>query len=532
MDNPYRVLGAEDPPMMGRRTLLWTLGEHLEKPDPDHVSVIGPAMYGKGVFLRELARRYAAGRPGYTTALYVNFRHRTPTTDDEFRELVAGEMHKALRAAEHEAAGFLELHDIPIKERFQALAEELVSKGDRVLLVLDGFDRVLTHPGITRDLWENLRLTAARPHVRFVTGSRRPIRDLCHDEESRTSDFWEIFFDSPVEVGAFEASDWDDLLEPFGGIDVAIEPDARVALAAWTGGVPVLTTAFLQSLWRSSDKGSSVDEAKIDRTAERVLDRRRELLEALWDDCSAELKTDLADLASRELKTSQVPEGRLRELELRGFAGRKGKRVVSTCRLIQRFASTEAHSVDSLQRLFGDDAQFKNNVRMLLEMRLAQVPDFDTALRGYVEQAIRHIDPEPRHSLVWVRGIVDRALDLVWDKELKDGVTIPPEWVEEWEKARLRFRPDDGTGRLPDERGRQTRVLAMATGVGIRGRSVPRLTKYVSRPTSLLIEHLQSVGNFGQHQKEGEADRPFAVATCMTAITLCASLARDLGVGE
>ena len=529
MDNPYRVLGAHDPPMMGRRKLLWRLGEHLEKTDPDHVSVIGPAMYGKGVFLRELARRYAGGRPGYTAALYVNFRHRAPATDDELRALVADELREVLLAAGHEAAGFLDLHDIPVRERLQALADELEAKGDRVLLVLDGFDRVLTHPGITRDLWENLRIAATRPHVRFVTGSRRPLRDLCHDEESRTSDFWQIFYDSPIVVGAFEESDWGDLFEPFKENDITLEDDARASVKSWTGGVPVLTTAFLQSLWDSTDRDSVVDVPRIDRVGERFLGQRRELLEAIWDDCSAQVRTDLADLATRELRASQVPERQVRELEVRGFARRDGKKIVSTCRLIERFATDEAPSVDSLQRLFGDDEHFRQNVRMFLEMRLARVPDFDTALRGYVEQAIRHLDPEPRHSIVWVRGIVDRALDLIWQKELKDGATLPPAWLEEWQRAGVRSSPDDGAGRIPEERGRQIRVLRLATGAGVRGQSVRRLTRHVSRPTSLLVEHLQSVGNFGQHQKEGEADRPFAVATCLCAITLCASLARDFG---
>jgi hypothetical protein len=61
-----------------------------------------------------------------------------------------------------------------------------------------------------RHPWRNLRIAAGRSSVRLVTGGRRPLRDLCHDEESRASDFWEIFYDAPIEVGAFEEADWDD----------------------------------------------------------------------------------------------------------------------------------------------------------------------------------------------------------------------------------------------------------------------------------------------------------------------------------
>ena len=43
-----------------------------------------------------------------------------------------------------------------------------------------------------------------------------------------------------------------------------------------------------------------------------------------------------------------------------------------------------------------------------------------------------------------------------------------------------------------------------------------------------MLEHLQAVGNFGQHQDES-VSRPFAVSVCLASIALCASLADDLG---
>jgi hypothetical protein len=51
----------------------------------------------------------------------------------------------------------------------------------------------------------------------------------------------------------------------------------------------------------------------------------------------------------------------------------------------------------------------------------------------------------------------------------------------------------------------------------------------VTKPTALLVDHLQSVGNFGQHQDD-EVTASFAVATCNSAIALCESLAGDLRI--
>ena len=69
-------------------------------------------------------------------------------------------------------------------------------------------------------------------------------------------------------------------------------------------------------------------------------------------------------------------------------------------------------------------------------------------------------------------------------------------------------------------------VLRYASGTGLQGRTIRRVTRHVSRPSALLLEHLQSVGNFGQHQDD-DVDKPFAVSICMASITLCHSLSRD-----
>jgi len=525
--NPFRVLGADVPPLVGRRDLVARIESHLDKASPDHLSVVGPAMYGKSVLLKEIAGRYAPGRPGYITSAYVELRRRTPETDDELRLRVAEKLREALAETWPELADLLGFEDVAIAERLQLVGRELATRDEAVLMVLDGFDDVLANAGITREIWDNLLEIAGLPVYRFLTGSRRPLRELCRDEESRTSDFWEIFHDAPVVVGCFDDEDWAELVAPFETVGMTLDDKARKEIEQWTGSIPVLSTAFLQSLWENTEEGGTIGSTEVEATGERVLERRRQLLTALWEDCSAEAKTDLADLTRRELRVRELPAERLDRLERRGLVRSEGKRVVFACRLMERYATQEATGVTSLQRLFGDHELFEQNVRMLLEMRLSQLPMADKALHGYIEQAIRHLQPEPRHALVWMRSIVDRAFELVWEAELKDGVTLPTSWMEEWERAGIQRMPDDGHGRVPGERGRQLHLLRLATGTGVGGRTVRRLTRRVSKPTALLLEHLQSVGNFGQHQGD-EVTRPFAVSVCLSAIALYASLAEDL----
>lgn len=58
--NPYTVLGPSIPDLLGRAALLRQIDRHLRKATPDHVSVVGPALYGKSVVLRHVADAYRA----------------------------------------------------------------------------------------------------------------------------------------------------------------------------------------------------------------------------------------------------------------------------------------------------------------------------------------------------------------------------------------------------------------------------------------------------------------------------------------
>jgi hypothetical protein len=528
-NNPFQVLGPTVPAMLGRQDLTERVCAYLDKERPEHVSVLGPALYGKSVLLQEVARRYAEGRPGYLGAAYFDLRRRTPKTDDELRERFAEKLAAAVEKSWPEGFELLGFDDVDLKERLSLVSRELAKTDDSVLIVMDGFDDVLANPGITNEIWEGLLSIAAEPVLRYVTGSRLPLRELCHTEESRTSDFWEIFHDVPLIVGCLNEGDWEAFLAPFEQEKVTISPPARKKLEHWTGSVPILLTALLQSTWEWAEPGATVSGEDVNQLAERLAGRRRQLLAALWEECTAEMKTDLADLTRGGLRVRAVPESRLRRLERRGFVRREGKRIVFACGLMERFVERESAGVTSLQRVFGDAELFQQNVRMLLEVRLAQVPVADKTLHGYVEQAIRHLQPEPRHSTVWVRSIADRALDLIWERELRDGITLPESWMIAWRRAGIQHLPDDGHGRVPGERGRQLRLLRYATGSGVGGRSLKRLTRWVTKPTALLVDHLQSVGNFGQHQDD-EVTASFAVATCNSAIALCESLAGDLRI--
>lgn len=526
----YQVLGASVPPMLGRASLMRTITDHLLKPSPDHVSVVGPAYYGKSVVLRHLATSFVNGSESYLTASHIDLRHGVPASDGEFMSRFAQEISTVLQGACPQHAEQIEPGDEAVHEVLGLVFEELESEGSRLLVVLDGFDYALAGTGLTRNLWNRLRALAQRASLRLVTGSRRPLRELCRTEESRTSDFWEIFYDTPTRVTALDDGDIEAFLQPLRDAGTEFDESARKEIVNWTGGVPLLVCALLQRLLEER-AGTSLRKSEIDSAAEEVLVGRGQLLAALWDDCDDPVRADLGVLSNRDIPMSELPGPRCRTLVERGYGRVSGNRLRSSCRLMQRYAIAQAPAIADLTRLVGTIAGFETHVGSLLELRLAQVstetPDED--LRDYVSNAIRDLSPSPDHALIWVRSIANRALKLVWAVELAPDETLPSEWRNEWERAGLHYADDDG--RLPRSPGAQCNILRLATGT----ERTSRQCKYITKTTYLLLDYLQSVGNFGQHRDDSPevvVTVGFAASVVFSAISLVECLAHDLAAAD
>ena len=513
-DSPYRVFGVGVPPMFGRERLFERLCRHLNKPTPDHVSVIGPTMFGKSVLLSHLARHFSQPGEFFTTSMYWDLRHGTPVTDDEFRLRFAERIKHTLQQMESEYADFMELTDEGIHDVLHFVFSEMQSSRTRILAIFDGFDHLLAEGRLTRNLWDDLRTLCQMTSLRLVTGSRSRLRELCKTEESRTSDFWEIFYDTPLQVGRFEKHDWDGFLKPFDSRGVKFDGSALTEFGNWTGGVPTLSAALAEQLYLEVEDGITVSKPHVDRFAVEISNERRELIATLWDDCQIDLRADLTALTRQDIPQSELPPARRRDLELRGFARSAGKCIRSSCRLMNRYAEEHGGGLENLRRLFGDTERFKANIRSLLELRLTQTTVADPLLLADVEKAIRDLHPVPIQSANSSRNIADRALDLIWEAELPSDRSIP----EEWKYAGVKFDV------LPQRRGQQCNILRIITGTEDHS----PVAKYVTKPTYLLVDHIQSVGDFGQHRQGITVSTLIAASFCLSAIALCEGLSRDL----
>ena len=131
--------------MLGRAALMDRIDKHLRKPSPDHVSVVGPAHYGKSVLLHHAAATYRDGIEQYVTAVYVDLRRGIPASDREFMQRFAEEIKAALQVVCPDLAEYFEIEGDPVHEVLGIVFDQLEGEGDgeRLLVVLDGFDYAL-----------------------------------------------------------------------------------------------------------------------------------------------------------------------------------------------------------------------------------------------------------------------------------------------------------------------------------------------------------------------------------------------------
>jgi hypothetical protein len=370
---------------------------------------------------------------------------------------------------------------------------------------------------VSKNLWDTLLSFAELSSVRFVTGSRRRLREICQSRDSQTSDFWRIFADPPFLLGAYAAHDWDPVLAPLAARGIILQPGARTEVVNWTGGIPVLVNGLCGRIW-TEEEDRTVTGPEINEHAVRLLDEAPEYLRALWEDPREEERGDLATLATGQgLPVGAIPRERLQSLRLRGYVAPENGPLRLSCRLMERYAREHGTPVTDLRRLFGDAPDYLRNMRGVLELRLAQIEGVPEDLASRVLQMIDVLH-QPDLLVERVRGLVNRAFFLVWQRALPHG-RIPEDWTEEW---RFQGERNPPAGGIPDEGTRRCYLLRLITDPRRTGRTP------ISRQTYLLLNYLQPVGDFGQHLEGEEPYAGFAVATCQAGIELVAQLAREL----
>jgi hypothetical protein len=174
---------------------------------------------------------------------------------------------------------------------------------------------------------------------------------------------------------------------------------------------------------------------------------------------------------------------------------------------------------------------YKTNIRGILERRLSQILRFDEALFHMVERAIEDLPSHPDVSLSNFSHVEDKALDLIWTRELADGHCIGAEIVSYWTQSPrdkhkiVREMMDADHWEVPADRSRQLGLLQLLTG------SYQDFTKttatYTSKDSYVLLNAIHSFRNRTQHSGGQSIHLGTAVSALMLCIELLACLARE-----
>ena len=537
MTHPYPMPGLEVAMLRGRDAIFEQVIRALTQLTPAHVSIVGPRYFGKTTLMHALAARFREPESHYQVVCLWDLRHNTPHDDASFKRSLAKHLDEQLvsmgRTEFHEylqPAG----NDGPeIGGAIEDVVDSLVGEGIRILILLDDFDRLAQETQVSKNLWDYLRSLAQRVNLRFITTSRRGLRELIPSRDSLTSDFWNIF-SSKVVLPPFDQRAIEQLIEPFTERVYALDDSARKELLNWTGGVPVLAAALCREIIEVLPPGA-IRKAEVDRAAEAFAERGRDIIARLWDDCDQEAQGDLIDLSSASDRGNELPERRRRLLCDRGYLRLDGMRFRPACRLMNNYAGSQEGSARDLRELFRDLEAEKRTMRRLLEIKMAQVHGGSDELREFVQHAINGLNGGARAALTSIRSVAEEALGVAWDSEFP-GNTITADAQRQltlpWDQRGANISRED-LAKL-DNANIRRRILRLAAGA--EGRI--RVTKRISRPSMLLIEHLHRVGDYGQHMRdvpegqEATVDFEFCVSACLSAIALLKRLSEDLARPE
>lgn len=198
---------------------------------------------------------------------------------------------------------------------------------------------------------------------------------------------------------------------------------------------------------------------------------------------------------------------------------------------MQRFAAGHELRSRDLRDLFKDADTELRSLKTLLALRLSAIQNAHSDTKSYIDHAIEGLARGPKTALASIRSIAEEALTVAWEAECP-GNAVPAlmqqQLTKSWDTGGGGLEPSIFQ-KLGDKNTRR-RILRIAAGD--QGRA--KVTKKVTRPMMLLIDHLHNVGNYGQHindippSQEMPVDVSFCASACWNAIELLKRMSEDL----
>jgi len=519
--SPFRVHGIEVAECRGRTAILTRVSDELVN---NQVSIVAPRHGGKTVAIHQLAAKVTAEGGQFANWLVWNLKENRFTSDASFLDEFRNRLAVPLGRIEEGLVGDLQTDGWSSLEALQTVFEWLQSSGKALVVCLDGFDALPIGTALTAGLLENLRSLAVKctKSLRLVICSRKPLRDLCASLETADSPFHNLFPD-PIPLPALTRAETEEFISPFRDAGITVIRGAETELFNWSGGVPILASRLGQRLWTRLNPGDSLTPEIVNEEGAELLNDPSGYLRDLWDDCTPEQKEILTTVASGRGEEFSGFTGRhIRPLIQRGYLLKNGTRVQFQSRIMRDIAMGELGAKSELMSsLFGTNERFGQNVKVLLQYRLAARTQIDEHLLRVTEQIIDSLD-DPNTAIALFRETARQLFSLVWRRVLPDR-RIPQAWTDHWRSVRDERRGNviDFSGAIPQD-GKQCRLLEQLTG------PYRPLNTVIRRSTYLLLDSLWGIGDYGQHRETEDIEVGFLVCSCFTLLEAWDQLEFDL----
>ncbi|MDM8557841.1 ATP-binding protein [Candidatus Parabeggiatoa sp. HSG14] len=182
--NPY----IKDTPLLGNSALFYGRKRELHgalsvlrNPDkPGNVSILGERHIGKSSLLNQINQALMAEENVIT--IYTTMKNwRIKSQADFFRQLRQS-ICKALKIEANFSNDYESFRD------FIAYHDKY-----RFILLIDEFDKMMDNTFFDAQFFSNIRALGEQPQFGYVLASRAPLHNICHQDNTHESKFWNIF---------------------------------------------------------------------------------------------------------------------------------------------------------------------------------------------------------------------------------------------------------------------------------------------------------------------------------------------------
>lgn len=508
----YHPFPTKTPSLSARKKLAESVLQSLSK---HNVSVVGRRHYGKSVLLSHIAGE-ARNSGTFNQVVEWDLRHFTPQDDGEFfREMCQRISDQLVGKFAVDARDFLSNKDQQTASTIRALLEILEGEGQVLLLVMDGMDDPLSSSGLSKGVWDHLCSFTDKGSLRILAGSRKKLRELCINTESRTSDFFRRFEDPVTVLGAFNADELSEYLEDLVKAH-PMDKGAHTEFYRQTGGVPILCAVMARKLCEHGP-GPLVQKDVLS-AADQIAEEESETLPAAFDSLEENERIAYAEVIARG--TLEGNHGTMEKtLRTLGLVKTKGGKVENATGMLQKFVGSQNEGLCSVRELFGSPEAYARNIQAVSSLRNSHSQSTDPDLQEFISGALAD-QKNPKVFLGRIRNIIEHALSMVWKVEAPNQ-ELPkftsPFGLEFMQKC-------EGARRLPNEPPKQLRCLDLLTDS--RNGASP---KRVNRKIYCLLNSLKGYGDLGQHQQGGFVSPGFAAVVCLTVVELSNEIS-DAGI--